>query len=224
MCGRYAIGTSRLPRIENALGVTLPELAPRYNVAPTQPVPIVRAAGEHGYELVDARWGLIPAWSKEPRTAYATFNARVETVASKPAFRAAYRARRCLVPASGFYEWREEGGQKQPWYFSAADGRELAFAGLWEEWRGPESPLLLSCTILVGTANDLVAPIHDRMAVILGADDYATWLDPAQDPAAVAVLLRPFPSAWLRGWRVSRAVNVARADGAALIAPVGDGA
>ena len=224
MCGRYAIATSRLPRIENALGVALPALQPRFNVAPTQTVSIVRATTERRYELVEARWGLIPAWSKEPRTAYATFNARVETVASKPAFRAAYRARRCLVPASGFYEWREEGGRKQPWYFSAADGQELAFAGLWEEWRGPDAPPLLSCTILVGTANDLVAPIHDRMAVILGADDYATWLDPAQAPETIARLLCPCPSAWLRGWRVSRAVNAARAEGAALIAPVGDDA
>jgi putative SOS response-associated peptidase YedK len=221
MCGRYAIATSRLPRIENALRIALPALAPRYNVAPTQPVPIIRATAERRYELAEARWGLIPAWSKEPRTAYATFNARVETVATKPAFRAAYRARRCLVPASGFYEWREEGGRKQPWYFSAADGQELALAGLWEEWRGGESPLLLSCTILVGTANDLVAPIHDRMAVILGPEDYATWLDPAQDPATIAELLRPCPSTWLRGWRVSRAVNTARAEGPTLIAPVG---
>jgi putative SOS response-associated peptidase YedK len=222
VCGRYAIATSHLARIENALGVALPAVRPRYNVAPTQTVPIVRATAGRRYELIEARWGLIPAWSKEPRTAYATFNARVETVAGKPAFRAAYRVRRCLVPASGFYEWREEAGRKQPWYFSAADGQELAFAGLWEEWRGAESPPLLSCTILVGAANDLVAPIHDRMAVILGADDYATWLDPVQAPEAIATLLRPCPSAWLRGWRVSRAVNAARAEGAALIEPVGD--
>jgi putative SOS response-associated peptidase YedK len=222
MCGRYAIATSRLPRIENALGVALPEVTPRYNVAPTQTVPIVRATAERRYELVEARWGLIPAWSKEPRTAYATFNARVETVAAKPAFRAAYRARRCLVPASGFYEWREEAGRRQPWYFSAADGQELAFAGLWEEWRGPESPPVLSCTIIVGAANDLVAPIHDRMAVILGPDDYATWLDPAQDPATVGAFLHPCSSPWLRGWRVSRAVNTAGAEGAALIAPLPD--
>ena len=222
MCGRYAIATSRLPRIENALGVALPEVTPRYNVAPTQTVPIVRATAERRYELVEARWGLIPAWSKEPRTAYATFNARVETVATKPAFRAAYRARRCLVPASGFYEWCEQAGRKQPWYFSAADGQELAFAGLWEEWRGPESPPVLSCTIIVGAANDLVAPIHDRMAVILGPDDYATWLDPAQDPATVGAFLHPCSSPWLRGWRVSRAVNTAGAEGAALIAPLPD--
>jgi len=219
MCGRYAIAAIRLPRIENALGIVLPELRPRYNVAPTQVVPIVRATEAGSYELAEARWGLVPAWSKEPRTAYATFNARVETVATKPAFRAAYRAHRCLVPASGFYEWREEGGGKQPWYFSAADGQELALAGLWEEWRGPDAPPLLSCTILVGTANDLVAPIHDRMAVILGADDYATWLDPAQAPSTIESLLRPCPSRWLRGWRVSQAVNKVRAEGAELIAP-----
>ena len=220
MCGRYAIATFRLPRIENALGIALPELRPRYNIAPTQMVPVVRVAENGGYELIDMRWGLIPAWSKEPRTSYATFNARAETVAQKPAFRAAYRTRRCLVPASGFYEWREEDGRKQPWYFSAADGQELALAGLWEEWRGPEAPPLVSCTIIVGTANDLVAPIHDRMAVILGADDYATWLDPHQGIATLEQLVRSCPSDWLRGWRVSRAVNKAVADGADLIAPL----
>ena len=132
------------------------------------------------------------------------------------------RSSHCLVPASGFYEWREEGGGKQPWYFSAADGQDLAFAGLWEEWRGPDVPPLLSCTILVGTANELVAPVHDRMAVILGADDYATWLDPAQDPTTVASLLRPCPSAWLCGWRVSPIVSNAKSEGAELIAPLQD--
>ena len=169
---------------------------------------------------LDMRWGLIPAWSKQPRISYATFNARAETVATKPVFRAAYRARRCLVPASGFYEWREEGGRKQPWYFSAADGHELAFAGLWEEWQGPDVPPLLSCTIIVGPTNELVAPVHDRMAVILRPDDYATWLDPTQARNAVDHLLRPCPADWLHGWRVSRAVNKAGAEGEELIAPL----
>jgi putative SOS response-associated peptidase YedK len=140
MCGRYAISTSRLARIENALGIELPEVQPHYNIAPTQTVPVVRTNEVGGYELVNMRWGLIPGWSKEPRTSYATFNARAETVAEKPTFRAAYRSRRCLVPASSFYEWRDEQGRKQPWYFSAADGQELAFAGLWEEWHGPDAP------------------------------------------------------------------------------------
>jgi putative SOS response-associated peptidase YedK len=221
MCGRYAIATSRLARIENALGIDLPDVQAHYNIAPTQVVPVVRLTGERGYELSDMRWGLIPAWSKEPRTSYATFNARAETVADKPAFRSAYRARRCLVPASGFYEWREEDGRKQPWYFSAADGQELAFAGLWEEWRGPDAPPLLSCTVIVGTANELVAPVHDRMVVILGPDDYATWLDPAQPRSTIDDLLRPCPAGWLRAWRVSRAVNKSGPDGPDLIAPVG---
>jgi len=221
MCGRYAVATSRLPRIESALGIELPAVQPRYNIAPTQTVSVVRAA-DRRYELVDMRWGLIPAWSKEPRTAYATFNARAETVATKPAFRAAYRARRCLVPASGFYEWREEEGRKQPWYFSAADGQDLAFAGLWEEWHGPDSPPLLSCTIIVGTANERVATIHDRMVVILGPKDFATWLDPRQPLDTIDQLLRPCPADWLRGWRVSRAVNKATTEGAELIAPLPD--
>lgn len=220
MCGRYAIASSRLRRIENALGIELPEVPPHYNIAPTQMVPVVRTTEAGGYVLVNMRWGLIPAWSKEPRSSYATFNARAETVAEKPAFRAAYRARRCLVPASGFYEWREEQGRKQPWYFSAADGQELAFAGLWEEWHGPDAPPLLSCTVIVGTANTLVAPIHDRMVVILGPEDYATWLDPKQARSSIDHLLRPCPADWLRSWRVSRAVNKAGSEGAELIAPL----
>ena len=220
MCGRYAIATSRLPRIENALGIELPEVQAHYNIAPTDTVPVVRAAERGRYQLIGMRWGLIPAWSKEPRTSYATFNARAETVATKPAFRAAYRARRCLVPASGFYEWQEEEGRRQPWYFSAADGQELAFAGLWEEWHGPDAPPLLSCTVIVGTANDVVAPAHNRMVVILGPDDYATWLDPTQARNIIDHLLQPCPADWLRGWRVSRAVNKAGSEGAELIAPL----
>jgi putative SOS response-associated peptidase YedK len=220
MCGRYAISSSRLPRIERALGIELPEVQPHYNIAPTQTVPVVRTTEDGGYELVKMRWGLIPAWSKEPRTSYATFNARAETVATKPAFRAAYRVRRCLVPASGFYEWREEQGRKQPWYFSAADGQELAFAGLWEEWHGPDAPPLLSCTVIVGTANEVVEPIHDRMVIILGPDDYATWLDPTQPRNPIDNLLLPCPADWLRGWRVSRAVNKAGPEGPELIVPL----
>jgi putative SOS response-associated peptidase YedK len=219
MCGRYAISTSRLARIENALGIELPKVQPHYNVAPTQIVPVVRT-NEGGYELVGMRWGLIPAWSKEPRTSYATFNARAETVAEKPAFRAAYRSRRCLVPASGFYEWREEQGRKQPWYFSATDGQELAFAGLWEQGHGPDAPPLLSCTVIVGTANEVVAPVHDRMVVILGPEDYATWLDPKQARGSIDHLLRPCPADWLRGWRVARTVNKAGPEGPELIAPL----
>jgi putative SOS response-associated peptidase YedK len=219
MCGRYAIATERLSRIENVLGVGLPDVSPRYNVAPTQHVPVLRvAAGD--YELVTMRWGLVPAWSKEPRTSYATFNARAETVATKPAFRAAYRARRCLVPASGFYEWELQGGHKVPWYVSSADGGELAFAGLWEEWRGPGGDSLLSCTVIVGEANAVVAPIHDRMVVILGPDGYAAWLDPRTDRTRLDGLLRPCPAGWLRRWRVSTAVNSGRVEGPALVAPL----
>jgi putative SOS response-associated peptidase YedK len=220
MCGRYAIATSRLPRIERALDVELPVLEPRYNIAPTQAVPVVRMGAGGRYELVPMRWGLVPAWSKEARTAYATFNARAETVAQKPAFRAAYRSRRCLVPASGFYEWRDEGGRKEPWYVSSADGGELGFAGLWEAWRGPEGESLLSCSVVVGAANALVAPIHDRMVVILEPGDYAQWLDPRTPPAAVDRLLRPCPPQWLRCWRVSSAVNSGRAQGSELVAPL----
>jgi len=189
LCHRHRAG---LPRIENVLGIELPELKPRYNVAPTPDGSIVRATVARGLRAGRGTLGLNPGLVEgaahglcdvqRPRR-----DRRHETRLSG----CGIRARRCLVPPAGSTNGATREGRKQPWYFSAADGQEAGVAGLWEEWHGRDAPPLLSCTILVAAANDLVAPIHDRMAVILGADDYATWLDPAQDSATVALLLRP---------------------------------
>lgn len=178
-----------------------PNLAPRYNVAPSQDVPIVKARRE----LAIVRWGLIPFWAKDAKIAYRTINARAETVAEKPAFRAAFKARRCLVPASGFYEWQvREGGPKQPWYIRGKDGAPLTFAGLWERWENPEGAVE-SCTIIVTDANDFMRRLHHRMPVIIDAAAFDAWLDPksGEDQSP----LRPCPDDWLEAWPVSTHIN-----------------
>ena len=167
-----------------------------------------------------ARWGLIPAWSKEPKTEYSTFNARAETVSTKPAFRAAYHQRRCLIPADGFYEWARSESSKSPYYISFADHRPFAFAGLWDRWE-KEGQIVESCTIIVTEANDLMRPIHDRMPVILASEDYDQWLDPViGDLTRIQSLLKPCPSQWLQAYPVSPAVNNSRNDSEELIWPL----
>lgn len=162
----------------------------------------------------------MPAWTPEPQAAYNTINARAETVAEKPAFRQAFRRRRCLIPADGFYEWRAMGKRKQPYCIAPADGGPVAFAGLWERWER-DSQVLESGTILVTQANALLASIHDRMPVILDPEDEARWLDPAlTDPAALRPLLVPCPPERLRLWPVSPALNHPRHEGPDLMAPV----
>lgn len=161
MCGRFAITQPRFEHIEAALGTHFVEVERRYNIAPTEPISVIRKAADE-YVMNDMRWGLVPAWSKTPSTTYATYNAKIETVADKPAYRSAFKHRRCLIPASGFYEWHTgEDGIKQPYYFTLEDGREMAMAGLWEEWKGSDGSVLQSCSILVGKANSLVGKVHD---------------------------------------------------------------
>ncbi|HUU84117.1 MAG TPA: SOS response-associated peptidase [Phycisphaerae bacterium] len=194
MCGRYTLGA---PDDDLADLLDLPEtpsLEPRYNIAPTQPVPVVRLmpAGEVR-ELQMLHWGLIPSWSKDPAMGARMINARSETAAEKPAFRTAMRQRRCLIPADGFYEWQRTAGRKQPHYIRKRDRAPFAFAGLWEHWEGPEGAVIESCTILTTTPNDLLRPLHDRMPVILEPSDYALWLDAAvNDASRVQPLLRPY--------------------------------
>ncbi len=219
MCGRYAIATPRFTRIEQALDMEFQPVDLRYNIAPTQNIPIIRQT-EHGYEMVELRWGLIPFWSKTPTTDYSTFNARIETVATKPAFRGPFRTRRCLIPASGLYEWKQEGGKKQPYFITGEYDAGIALAGLWDEWRDRSGFTLASCTIIVGPANERVAPIHDRLAVILPESDYASWLDPQADINQIKGLLRPYPSDCMRSWPVSTAVNQARNNASDLIKPI----
>ena len=230
MCGRF---TQRFSwrEIHELLDLTGPaaNLRPRYNVAPGQEVAAVRA-GQDGRRLGMLRWGLIPAWAKDPRIGYRTINARAETAREKPSFRAAFRARRCLIPADGFYEWARGGKGNQPWLFQPASGRAFAFAGLWERWTvRAGAPLpgsmaefrpgdeIETCTILTASANALVATVHDRMPVILPPEAYDPWL------AGEAVPLGPYPAEAMTAHPVSTLVNKAANDEPGCVEPVGEG-
>jgi putative SOS response-associated peptidase YedK len=218
MCGRFLLFSDASSLASHFDLAGPPELAPRYNIAPTQPVAAVRAA-EAGRQLVRLRWGLVPPWAKD--TKVAPINARSETAADKPLFRAALRKRRCLVPASGFYEWLALAGgkRKQPYCFRPGDERPWAFAGLWERWPGPDGPVE-SCAILTTAANELVRPVHDRMPVILARQHWAAWLDPqAQDAGELVPLLRPFPPDAMRAYPVGPLVSNPRNDVPACLEP-----
>jgi putative SOS response-associated peptidase YedK len=187
-----------------------PELAPRYNIAPTQAVAAVRVSGS-GRELVNLRWGLVVPWAKDVKQA--PINARSETAADKPMFRHAMRKRRCLIPTDGFYEWAVVVGRKQPYCFRPASDRPFAFAGLWERWEGPGGPVE-SCAILTTEANELVRPVHDRMPVILPERHWQEWLDAGlQDAAQLVPLLRPYPVDAMRAYPVGLLVNSPKNDG-----------
>ena len=220
MCGRFIQCTSGEALAERFHLPIIPDLTPRYNVAPSQSVGVIRVTHAGHREFVALRWGLVPAWSPEPRTAYSTFNARAETVADKPTYRHAFRRRRCLIPADGFYEWRRVGKRKQPYCIAPTDGEPFAFAGLWERWERDET-VVESCTIVVTTANATIAPLHDRMPVILARADEALWLDPAlTDPAILQPLLVPCAPERLRVWPVGTAVNRPSSEGPDLMTPL----
>lgn len=219
MCGRF-IQASSSQILAEQLGLMLPlDYAPRYNVAPNQSILAIRApAGAR--ELAWLRWGLIPSWSPEPRLKYSTINARAETVADKPTYRQAFRQRRCLIPADGFYEWRRIDSGKQPYCIGLVDQQPFALAGLWERWER-EGQAVESCTILVTQANASIAPIHDRMPVILDPAAYDVWLDSTvRDPVRLLPLLRPYPADRTMLWPVGLAVNRPGNDGPELMAPV----
>lgn len=194
---------------------------PRYNVAPTQLVLAIRASEARRRELIALRWGLVPAWSKGPDNRYGMINARAETVRGKPAYRAAFKRRRCLIPTEGFYEWKAERDGKTPMLIHRTDRKPFAMAGLWEHWRGETGDVIESCTIIVTDANSLVRTIHERMPVVLDPADYAFWLDPGNtDTDALQALLGPAdPEPWAT-YPVSRRVNNPRNDGPELIAPL----
>ena len=203
-----------------------PNLAARYNIAPTQEVPAVRLepaapGGAAGRHLVLLRWGLIPAWAKDKAIGARMINARAETVAEKPSFRAAFAKRRCLIVADGFYEWRKEAGAKQPYRAAMADGRPFAFAGLWEQWTDKsDGARVESCTIVTTEANELLKPIHPRMPVIVDPGDFDAWLDVTVALDAVQALLRPYPAELMTVYPVSPRVNSVANDDAALIEPL----
>jgi putative SOS response-associated peptidase YedK len=214
MCGRFTLRTSGRVLAELFQLPQVPELPLRYNIAPTQPVAAVRSvAGQGQRELVQLRWGLIPSWAEDKKIGARLINARAETAAAKPSFRSAFRHRRCLLPADGFYEWQRRDGKKQPFYLRLRDDRPFAFAGLWETWTSPDSEVIESAALLTTEANATVRPVHDRMPVILAAADYARWLDPAVQKAEVLQpLLRPYPAEEMTAHRVSLRVNAPRND------------
>jgi putative SOS response-associated peptidase YedK len=220
MCGRYLITSApeafrRLFRYAHQ-----PNFPPRYNVAPTQPVPIVRvSAGEREFALV--RWGLIPPWAKDPRTFSLLINARVETVNHKPAFRNAMRRRRCLLPADGFYEWKRDGGRSRPFCVRPRDRSPLAYAGLWETWMGPNGEETETAAIITTPANRDIAALHDRMPAILPPEAFDLWLDcGAVDALTASAMLTPAPEGLLEVYEVSPEVNRTVNDGAHLVEPL----
>jgi putative SOS response-associated peptidase YedK len=224
MCGRYSQlrSWSDLVRLYKLTADQTPlNLPPRYNIAPTQDVPVVRFTQEGGgRELVLLRWGLVPSWAKDVAGGYKMINARAETIAEKPAFRHAFQQRRCLVVADGFYEWaKTPTGRKQPYFITVAGDQLFAFAGLWESWNSPGGERIQSCTIAVTQANDMLRPIHDRMPAILDGDHFDSWLDTKAPLAEAKALLRPYPGA-MTLFPVSSRVNAVRNDDPDCLAPM----
>ena len=210
MCGRYRL--SRRKQLVEEHSDSAPrddDWNPRFNIAPTQPVPVIRQnPKEPVRDLSLMKWGLIPAWSKDLSSAARMINARSETAHTLPAFREAMKLRRCLVPADGFYEWQRRGSAKQPFCFEVGDGGLFAFAGLWERWRDPSGQWVKSCTILTTAPNAVTSAVHNRMPVILRKDDYDVWLDPGmQNVAAVSEMLKPYDAKSMRSYPVSTRIN-----------------
>jgi len=233
MCGRFTLRTPASIVAAHFGVLEVPPFAPLFNIAPTQPMAVVRhLSGEpvSPRDLAWMHWGLIPSWAQDRSMGARMINARAETVAEKPAYRAAFRRRRGLVAADGFYEWQRPeqtaelttgraakrgpgGAKKQPYYIRLREDRPFAFAGLWETWESPDGSPLDSATILTTEANELMRPIHDRMPMILAPEDYARWLDPATDPGELSALLRPYPSDEMTAYPVSTYVNSPTHDG-----------
>jgi putative SOS response-associated peptidase YedK len=219
MCGRFVITSApeairRLLRYEEQ-----PNFPPRYNIAPTQPIPIVRM--EHGIRhFALARWGLIPSWVKDPKQFALLINARLEGIESKPSYRAAMKRRRCLIPADGFYEWKKEGNGKQPYFVRARDRQPFAFAGLWETWNDRDGGEVETAAIVTCDANATLAPIHDRMPVIVAPENYDAWLDAEKIDAKQAVaLVGSAPDDLLEAYAISTRVNSVKHDDPENVAP-----
>jgi putative SOS response-associated peptidase YedK len=214
MCGRYVLASPGAVIAEHFRLSEVPAYPPRYNIAPTMDALVVRETPAGEREAVMLRWGLVPAWAKDPAIGSRMFNARAEGVADKPAFRAPFRRRRCLVPADGFYEWQPvAGGRKQPYFIRLVSGAPLALAGLWERWRGPDGDAIATFTIVTTAANEAMRAFHDRMPVLVAPADHDEWLS------------SPNPSALLAPWRgepfeirpISTRVNSARNDSPDLL-------
>ncbi|HOT30120.1 MAG TPA: SOS response-associated peptidase [Candidatus Ozemobacteraceae bacterium] len=227
MCGRFSLIATWQSLLDAMKAEPLVQYTARYNIAPSQPVLLLRRNASTGSrEFAHALWGFLPSWAGE-KPVKPLINARSETAATKPAFRTAFRRRRCLVPATGFYEWKAEAGKRNPWYFRMRDGGLFAFAGLWETSVSPDGGEFDTCTILTTSPNELVAAVHDRMPCILPPESWPAWLGTGEEPvgageiAAIQSLLGPFPAGPMIGTRVSAAVNSATAEGPGCIAPPG---
>jgi putative SOS response-associated peptidase YedK len=226
MCGRYRL-SKRKQLVEEHFDVPpddddSDDWIPRYNIAPTQPVPVIR---QHPKEprraLSKMRWGLIPSWSKDASGGAKMINARAETASKLPAFRDPRKFRRCLIPADGFYEWKTNNGAKQPFCFVVNDGELFAFAGLWDGWKDTNGQWIRSCSILTTTPNAVTSVVHDRMPVILAKDNYDVWLDPGMNNVeALNDLLKPFDASLMRSYPVSERVNQAQNDDAECSEPI----
>jgi putative SOS response-associated peptidase YedK len=210
MCGRYRL-SRRKQLVEEYFdcGSEEPDWTPRYNIAPTQPVPVIRQHPKDPIRVLSLmRWGLIPSWAKDASIAASTINARSETAATKPAFRDALKSRRCLLPADGFYEWKRDGKTKRPFCFEVNEGQLFAFAGLWDRWKDPSGGWIKTCSILTTTPNAVTAVIHDRMPVILDRDTYDLWLDPGMTKVEdVSDMLKPCDAELMRCFPVSTRIN-----------------
>ena len=224
MCGRFTLRTSPADLTQIFRLLEEPLWLPRFNIAPTQSVGVVRESDDGGREFALLRWGLIPSWAKDPAIGSRMINARAETVATKPSFRAAFKRRRCLIPADGFYEWKKtDGKNKQPYLIGMEKDEPFAFAGLWEHWQSADGSEVQSCTIITTSANDLLAELHDRMPVILDEDDYDRWLDPRQeDKEQLQSLLVPLVSDRLRFYPVRTLVNSPKNDVPDCVEPAGE--
>lgn len=217
MCGRFAQRTDAKGLAKAFKVSEVPDVKPRYNIAPTQDILAVYESAD-GREMIYYKWGLIPSWAKDASMGARLINARSETVREKPAFREAFKKRRCIIPADGFYEWRRKEGQKQPFFFRMREESPFGFAGLWDRWEGESGQVINSCTILTTEANEALRPVHDRMPVILHPEEYSLWLEAdARERASLAELLRPYPAEEMVGYPVSTSINSPRNQGAELI-------
>lgn len=217
MCGRYAQRTDPKRLAKEFKVAEVINASPRYNIAPTQEVLAVRESPD-GREMTLYKWGLVPSWAKDASVGAKLINARSETVTEKPSFREAFKRRRCVIPADGFYEWQRTEGRKQPFFFRMRDERPFGFAGLWERWEGEGGRVIHSCAILTTEANEVLRPVHDRMPVILHPEDYELWLDSdTRKIDLVKETLRPYPAGEMLGYPVGASVNNPRSQGEGLI-------
>jgi putative SOS response-associated peptidase YedK len=219
MCGRYLLisPVEAMRRFFDVGGLL--NLPPRYNIAPTQDAPVVRLDKQGRRELILMRWGLVPLWAKDLSMGARCINARAESIAEKPTFRDAFEHRRCLVPTDGFFEWEKKGKVKQPWRIGPAEDGLMALAGVWERWRAPDGGVVRSYAVITTGANELVAPLHDRMPAVIPPEEFTEWLDADTPPERLRQMLRPYPASRMKAHPVSRRVSDVRNDDPGCIEP-----